>query len=384
MPRWSVNGRPIERRGKGDRMSAKNQKPGEGTAATPVEVKAEPAATTAVTAAEAVVAAAADAAAEDAAVAEAAAAKAAAAEAPDGAPPAAGPPAARKGAYGVWPLNRNGDKLKWEWVCDPTTGKKLHLKYDPDPNDHNAVDIFFGVKDSEAAPPKEQMELQDAIGQVLEAIKQLYLHDNGDQSARFRIFYVRLFSLAQLGLEGNAMPEVAAAALERVVDDLIRLEGPRVKNMHLKALGKAAAKLGAGAVAAYLVLRFDGLQNYLAHFKIDGPTASNFMLVWAGCFIGVWLSYAIRKSILKLRDLTVTEEDFLEPTTRLVFAGFLANIVAILLHYGAVKLSIGPLDFNAFSMDPMIAGLLGMVLGVNELLLPTKVGDKTKTLLDKL
>lgn len=287
------------------------------------------------------------------------------------------------GAYKIWSLDSDGHYHKLEWLTD-AQGHRTVPKYPPDPSDKDAVDISFNLIDSTEAPPKDQMDLQDEIGQVLEAVRKLYLHDNGTQKPPFRLFYVRLFRLAQLGLEGNAVPDVARAALDRVTDDLLRAEGPRVKNMHLKILAKAAAKLGAIALTAYFVLRLAALGEWFTHFQVDPIVTSSFMVVWVGCFIGVWLSYAIRKSVLKLRDLTVGEDDFLEPVTRLVFAGLLANVIALLLLFGVVKIAIGPLSLNAFATNPSIALLLGIFLGVNELLLPSAVAKRSRELIDKL
>ena len=180
------------------------------------------------------------------------------------------------------------------------------------------------------------------------------------------------------------MPDVARAALERVTDDLIRTEGPRVKNLHLRALALAGAKLGVAALLAYAILSLGSLGEVLGKLDIDRDVTRSFMMVWIGCFVGVWLSYALRKSVLKLRDLIVAEDDFLEPFTRMIFAGLLSNIIASLLFFDVVKIAIGPLSLNAFATNSAIALLLGIVLGINELLLPTAVSDKTRDLLDKI
>lgn len=282
--------------------------------------------------------------------------------------PPASPLAA--GAYKVWPADSDG--------------KLLPIDMPADPGAHDAVDLYFGVLDQVEAPPKEQMDLQDSIGQVLDTVRKLYLRDNGEQAAPFRLFYVRLFRLAQLGLEGNAVPEAAKAALDRLTDDLLRAEGPRVKNLHLKILAKAAAWLAVVALLAYGVMSFKDLDPVLLTLGINRLVARCFAVLWAGCFIGVWLSYAIRKSTLKLRDLTVAEDDFLEPVTRLVFAGLLANLIALLLLFRVVEIKIGSVALHEFHGNPTVALLLGMLLGVNELLLSNTVTARTRELVDKI
>lgn len=286
------------------------------------------------------------------------------------------------GAYRVWPTDSDGECVKLELTKD-ADGKPVP-KDPPDPNDHNAVDIFFGLVEATTSPPKDQMDLQDTIGQVLETVKTLYLRDNGEQSAKFRLFYVRLFRLAQLGLEGNAMPDVAKAALERVIDDLIRTEGPRVKNLHLKGLAIAGALLAVVPLIIYVALRLGALATTLSQLGVNAKVTASFMMIWVGCFVGVWLSYALRKGVFKLRDLIVSDDDYLWPITRLVFAGLLSNIIGLLLFYDVIKIAIGPLSLNQFANNPSIALLLGIVLGINELLLPSSVTNKTRDLLDKI
>jgi multisubunit Na+/H+ antiporter MnhE subunit len=253
-----------------------------------------------------------------------------------------------------------------------------------DPNDHRATDIFFGVLSETESPPKDQMDLQDAIGQVLATVQRLYLRDNGEQAALFRIYYIRLYRLAQLGLEGVAMPEVSKAALDRVVDDLILAEGPRVKNLHLRSLGKWALWLSVGFSLLYFVVSFAGLEPLLELLRIEQPVARSFMILWIGSFIGVWLSYAIRKTDFKLRDLIVTEDDMLEPGIRLIFAGLLANVIGMVLLVGFVQIKIGSASLDLANDNPTMALLLGMVLGINELLLPKTVATRSRELFDKL
>ena len=288
------------------------------------------------------------------------------------------------GAYKVWPADCDGECVDLEFVLDANGRKSKELAHAPDPTDHKAVEIYFGMLNAATEPPKDQLDLQDAIDQVLQTVRTIYLPENGEQGAKFRLYYVRLFRIAQLGLEGNALPDVAKTALERVVDDLIRSEGPRVKNLHLRSLAIAGSLLTVVPLSIYIGLRLGALAGTLPQLGIDAQVTAAFMMIWIGSFVGVWLSYALRKAVLKLRDLIVSDEDYLWPTTRLVFAGLLSNIIGMMLFYDVIKVAIGPLLLNDFAQNPSIALLLGMVLGINELLLPSTVTNKTRDLLDKL
>ena len=301
-------------------------------------------------------------------------------ETPPPAPPAS---VLTPGAYKVWPADCDGEFVDLDFVLDSKGKKTRELAHAPDPNDHRAVEIYFGL-DAVTEPPKDQMDLQDAIDRVLQTVRTLYLRENGEQSAKFRLFYVRLFRVAQLGLEGNAMPDVAKAALERAIDDLIRSEGPRVKNLHLRGLAIAGSLLATAPLIIYIGLRLGALAGTLPQLGIDAQVTAGFMMIWVGSFVGVWLSYALRKAVLKLRDLIVSDDDYLWPVTRLVFTGLLSNVIGLLLFYDVIKVALGPLSLNEFAHNPSIALLLGMVLGINELLLPSAVTNKTRDLLDKL
>lgn len=294
----------------------------------------------------------------------------AAAENPEAAPPEVPTPSPTPGAFKVLPAD--------------DSGRALHDNGKVDPSKHEAVDLYFAVLSATEAPPKEQMDLLDAIGQVLTTVQKLYVSENGEQKAPFRLFYTRLFRLAQIGLEGNALPDVAQVRLDRVVDDLIRAEGPRAKNGHLKKLAKSAGGLMALFALFYSIISFAPIDGMLSKLNVEAGVAKGFMMLWVGTFAGVWLSYAIRKADFTLHDLTMTESDFLEPTTRLVFAGLLSTVIGLLLLLGAFEVKVGSLSLASFSKAPTVALLMGMVFGINEIMLPTSVAKRAKELFDKI
>lgn len=288
-----------------------------------------------------------------------------------GGTPSTWPVPAPVGAYGVWPADAHGATVGYSAGASPN------------PSDPQAVEIYFGVLQGRT-PPKEQSDLQAAIAQVLSTVKTLYVPGDGSPKPQFRLYYTRLFRIAQLGLEGNAMPDIAKGALARVADDLIDAEGARVKNAHLTRLGKKAAALAAAFLGVYLALcAMDG-SALLPAVGVEPSTARAFMLLWVGCFAGVWLSYAIRTTTFTLRDLVVADADRLLPLTRLVFAGALTMILGLLLALGFVDARIGGRSLAAFVDHPTLALLLGLFCGVSELLLPGMVGKRATDLLTKI
>ena len=289
-----------------------------------------------------------------------------------------------QGSYRVWPADRDGEPIGFK------TGQPNQL---PDPTDENAVLIYFGIPANvPQPPPKDQIDLQEEISKVLRTLQLIYHQSSGTidgrRKAQFRTYYVRLFRLAQLGLEGpDVFPEIAKSALSKVTTDLIDDEASRVKNGHLMKLGWTAISLGIPFTLVYvfmqLVPKNSKVVVFLQSLGIDQYLFANFMLLWIGCFLGVWLSYGIRTSVFTLQDLTVTDSDRLRPGIRLLFAGCLTMILGIMFMLGVVQLSIGNYSLTDFSSKPMLAFLVGTFCGISELMLPTAVGKRASDFIGK-
>jgi hypothetical protein len=107
------------------------------------------------------------------------------------------------------------------------------------------------------------------------------------------------------------------------------------------------------------------------------------IMLWVGCFFGVWLSYGIRTSAFTLTDLTLTDNDRLLPVIRLLFAGNLTMILGIMFILGVVQISLGNYSLTDFSVRPMLAFLVGAFCGISELLLPATVAKRASDFIAK-
>jgi hypothetical protein len=276
---------------------------------------------------------------------------------------------ATTGSYKIWPADGSGN------LVDPPDFNSPAEKKFPNPSLPEAADIYFGIDATgPQPPPKDQGELQGEIERVLNAVQRLYLSDGTAPQPRFRRYYVRLFRLAQLGLEGpDASPEVAKGALATVKRDLIDDEAGRVKNGHLIRLGLAAAWFSVPFVLLYVLLALFSTtdsDNVLLGLGVQRATAANFMVLWVGCFLGVWLSYGIRTSTITIEDLTTTDSDRLLPHVRLLFAGALTMLAGMLFVLGIVEVKIGPFATSKISTDPALAFIVGIFCGISEAGLP--------------
>ncbi len=290
-----------------------------------------------------------------------------------------------QGAFHVWPANAAGAPLKLQLEGDrPVTA--------PDPFDPAATEIYFGIAADAPQPiPKAQTDIKDGVEAALRAIGQLYLPAGtaSDNQQRFRAYYVRLFSLAQLGCEAsNAQPEIAAGALAMLTSDLIDDEAGKVKSKHFKRLGSVALMLSLPFLFLYVLLRAAGRELLFANafdtLAIQPLVLANFMMLWIGCFLGVCLSYLIRTQKFTLADLTQTDDDALQPAVRLLFAGCLTMILGIVLVYPFLEVSIGDIPLTRIGDSPMMAFLVGALCGVSERALPALIGKRASDFISSI
>ena len=285
------------------------------------------------------------------------------------------------GSYRIWTADTTGNAIDPPDAANPSKA--------PNPADPLATDIYFGLNGAaNQPPPKDQIDLQGNIAKVLRCAQRIYLEGEERRETKFRTYYVRLFRLAQLGLEGeNSSSEVATGALAAVTADLIDDEAARVKNGHLVVLGRHAITFTIPFAVAYCVIRIlpPPMLDTLHRWQIDSTMLASFMLLWMGCFLGVWLSYGLRTSVFTLSDLTTTDTDRLLPQLRLIFAGALTMIVGLVIVLGFIEVKVGEYSLaDMATTRPMLAYLVGVFCGISELSLPSTVSKRASELMSKL
>jgi hypothetical protein len=185
-----------------------------------------------------------------------------------------------------------------------------------------------------------------------------------DGQNRFDEYRYKLFGLAQVGLEGYPSVETAQLALAGLQSEIVRREGPRIKNNYMRRLGRWALVFGGAAAIAYLVIHNN------RGFSIQLAAFNNFFLLWTGTMIGAWLSFGLRKPTITLSDLAGLETDMVEPPLRLLFTGFIALTIAFIFQIGMVNVVIGGLKTNELMAHGLTALVIGLLLGVSEQALP--------------
>lgn len=277
------------------------------------------------------------------------------------------------GAFRIWTVDDNGN-----WVSTP---KKADEKVAPDPAADAAVEIYFSPT---GHPTDDQSRLYDDVTSVLDVVRRLYL-DTGSRpnKAKFRAYYVRIFRLAQVGLEGtDPSPKQAKGALEALKGSLLDDEGLNVKTRNLSALGETALMLSLPLASVYFVLLVVGhgeLERLLASLQISRVAMANVMLLWIGCFVGVCLSYGVRTSTLTLADLVNPGPDRLSPGMRLLFIGALTMFFGMLFMKKIVEVKIGGYSTSDIGTDPAMAFIVGTLFGLGEAVLPGLAGKRAES-----
>jgi len=94
-------------------------------------------------------------------------------------------------------------------------------------------------------------------------------------------------------------------------------------------------------------------------------------VLWTGTMIGTWLSFGIRRAKITFKDLGAMEDDMVEPAIRLIFTGLIAVTIGFIFICGMVTVSVGSLSSVQLLEQGRSALLIGMLLGVSELALPS-------------
>jgi hypothetical protein len=232
-------------------------------------------------------------------------------------------------------------------------------------------DIRFQVASSTPSdPPEDQLALKTEVEHVLTGLQMLYAQDQPKFEQSFRA----LLSLAQCGLVGpNAQPDIARRALVTLKDEIVLREAGKVKNRYLRGLGKYCIFMQLpGLIMVFVAL-------YLTPVSIE---LKCFGLLWIGAVAGLWLSCAYRKTKMQFEDLTLIEEDRLEPPVRIIFVMLITMFMGFICYKGGATFTIGDISTKAIGTDPIVAVILGGLFGFSEQALPSQLARQAASLLD--
>jgi hypothetical protein len=261
-----------------------------------------------------------------------------------------------------------GSKPKPAQTNGPRTKATIGKYYAVDTSEGKAgaaPNILFYIVPA-TSPPDEYSALQIDIERTLTVMKVLFFPK---QRSKFDDYFSRLADLARAAL-GQDQARLGRLALLAFQSEVVARESGPVKNAYIRRLGGWALLFGAFATGAYLYCRYgySSAVPELHRFR-------EFFSMLAGCFLGTWLSFSIRRVQLTFDDLARLEQDLLDPSIRLLFVAGLTIVVGLLLATKAVVITIG--GFNSAFLDSGTAAvLIGCLCGIGEMGLPTAIAQR--------
>lgn len=154
--------------------------------------------------------------------------------------------------------------------------------------------------------PEEQQGLYIEMEKTNNIIKSLNKTDNDVKGKYFR----KLLSLTQVGLVGEtAQPSLAIKSLNELKNEIILIEGQRIKNRYMIDLGLGSLIFSSIAIILYLILMYYNIGEYILPY----------IIVWVGAMVGTWISFGARRFFIEFEQLSVLEDDMIPIYIRLVY-----------------------------------------------------------------
>lgn len=223
--------------------------------------------------------------------------------------------------------------------------------------------------------PEDESDFMFEVQKTLTVIEIIFANDE----QKFKHYFDQLLKLSQVALvPPMAQLKLAKKALVGLQQEIVEKESGKIKNNYLRRLGlRALILLLVGASLRALL-------SYLIPATALTTDLIALALIWMGCMIGVWLSFAIRRVRIPFYNLHILEEDRLEPVIRLVYAGILSVILGFLLLRKGAVIEIGDISSEQIITDPLVAMLFGAILGISEQTLGNTVAQKASKMVGDL
>lgn len=223
-----------------------------------------------------------------------------------------------------------------------------------DENEAEEFDISFQINSTMTDDiPKDQQELYMKVESACNVIKSL---EHTDKQTKKK-YFDKLVSLSQVGLVADpAQTEAAEYALLKLKEEIVLVEGKRIKNRYMQALGIDALILG-GLISIIL-----GSCYCATGWIWCMPT----LCIVIGALAGTWISFGARKFEIKFEDLASLEKDKMTPAIRLIYISVAAIIFTLLMNVGIVDVKIGNVDMGTAFTEVKPAFVIGILCGLVE------------------
>jgi hypothetical protein len=271
----------------------------------------------------------------------------------------------------IMQLSRSNKK-----TCPKKKQSRGYYEVRTNPNDERDIQFIILERDDDAPIPEEMLEFKDMIEKALLSLQRVFPES---EDYKFQKYFDPLLSLARVGLVGHdANVHVGERALESWKESLIANEGYKIKTNYWNSLGWRAA------VFSIISLAFGVIAVNIPELSEDVKIIVALLFVWTGCMAGVWISFGIRRQELALEDLADLAKQRLKPSNRLVFAGMMSIFISLFFLTDIIVIEFGNITTSDLESLYYVQILLGMVLGLSEQTLSTKVVEKTSEIVKRI
>ncbi|NFT58433.1 hypothetical protein FDF33_14810 [Clostridium botulinum] len=216
--------------------------------------------------------------------------------------------------------------------------------------------------------PEEQEKLYIYVEQFTSIIKSLNMTNKGIKNEYFN----KVISIAQSGLTGpNAQPILAMKSLDSLKEEIVINEGGRIKNSYMIYLGIVA--LAIILIGTVLVWIFNRYKFYLFN---------KYIFVFQGSMIGAWISFGARKVELKFEELSIIENDRLNPIIRLIFIGISSVVLLLFINSEIITFSVGGFKSENICNSIESQVLIGVIAGLLEYKVSIGIFNKASNIID--
>lgn len=185
-------------------------------------------------------------------------------------------------------------------------------------------------------------------------------------------YFNKLLTLSQAGLVGEtAQPELALNSLTELQNEMVLIEGQRIKNEYMKSLGIRALILGAATILVYIVSLTCGILQAF----------SMYCLAVIGALIGTWISFGARKFNITFEQLSLLEEDMMSPWIRLIYICVCSAVFLLFLRTQLISFGIGEISTISIKDNPEIQISIGVLCGLVESKIGVNIYKKAVTLI---
>lgn len=221
------------------------------------------------------------------------------------------------------------------------------------PNEDFDIKCDLHPERAKEVVPPEQKKLYVEVESTNNVIKSL----KNTQVEIKQKYFDKLLSLAQAGLIGEtAQPDLALNSLTKLREEMVLVEGQRIKNSYMVDLGTKALILSVVAVALAIASIATAFCSQI----------SMYLFTAFGAFVGTWVSFGARKFNITFEQLSLLEEDMMSPWIRLIYIGLCSAIFLLMLNTKILSISIGSLSTTAIKDSVELQIMVGVLCGLVE------------------